>query len=267
MPDRLASNWEATQEHGPEPYPCAEAPEELAAGLAHDLRNLLAAIGLFSDLLLRTPPLSPVQERYAKEISLTAKRGMDLVRQFMPGTRRAAPLTFCAVRMLQEMRPLLERLAGDRVKLEIETHAAKALIHADPQQIERVILNLAVNARDAMPQGGQLRFEISALEMADAGASGGSRLGTRLGQGSYVAITVADTGCGMDQVTLASALRPFYTTKASGGVGLGLAIVHSIMARNGGSVTLDSAPGQGTSVRIVLPAAVSSVEVAPRDQG
>ncbi len=239
-----------------------EAPEELTAGLAHDVRNLLSAVGLLSDLLLRTEPLSAVQQRYAREIHSTSMRGIDLVRQLMPGTRRTEPVILCADRMLREMSHLLEHVCGERVELVVRAHTPSARIHADPRQMERVILNLAVNARDAMPQGGRLTIETRAWQVSADEAKQWSGIGAPLHSGRHIVISLADTGCGMDKAALASAFLPFFTTKGSGGIGLGLAIVHSIVAHHGGSVAMESAPGHGTRVQVVLPAA--SAAAVPR---
>jgi signal transduction histidine kinase len=257
LPDQLRLSPGRKSSPSPELRPAiwAEEPDAVAAGLVHDLRNLLSAIGIFSDLLLRTGPLSKVQAHYAQEIHATSDRGMDMVRQFMPGMRRPRPVTFSAGQMLREMRPLLEKLVGDNIELRIDRSAPRTSIFADRLQMERVVLNLAANARDAMPQGGKLRFATGTLELSTAEAANWPGTGAALLPGRHVVITVADTGCGMDAATLATAFKPFYTTKESRGIGLGLAIVQSIVARHGGNVAIQSAPGRGTSVRVVLPAA------------
>ena len=232
-----------------------EVPAELTAGLAHDVGNLLTAVSLLSELLLLTDPLSAIQQSYAREIQSAARRAIVLMRQLTPGMQALEPVPFCAVRLLHEMEPLIGHLCGDQVNVSICAHGTEALAYADPCHLERVNLNLAVNARDAMRQGGRLTHEARAWQVTEAEARKWSGIGVRLEPGPCVAIAIADTGCGMEPAALATGLPPFFAAMQCGGVGLGLAIAHSVVERNGGSIAIESAPGKGTRVQVVLPAA------------
>ena len=225
-----------------------EAVGLLAGGVAHDFNNLLTAINGYSDLLLRT--VSPTSSTYSmvQEIHLAGTRAVTLTRQLLAFSRKQvlAPVVLSLSRVVADMVKLLDRLVGEDVVL--QTVLAENLwpCRADLGQLEQVIMNLAVNARDAMPGGGQLTLATSNLTIDDPAA--------RLPVGEYVCLTVTDSGCGMDAATQARLFEPFFTTKEVGrGTGLGLATVYGIVKQSEGFILVDSALGRGTTFRVLLP--------------
>ncbi|HRI53425.1 MAG TPA: PAS domain S-box protein, partial [Pseudomonadota bacterium] len=238
-----------------------EAVGLLAGGVAHDFNNLLTAINGYSDLLLRT--VSPTSSTYSmvQEIHLAGTRAVTLTRQLLAFSRKQvlAPVVLSLSRVVADMVKLLDRLVGEDVVL--QTVLAENLwpCRADLGQLEQVIMNLAVNARDAMPGGGQLTLATSNLTIDDPAA--------RLPVGDYVCLTVTDSGCGMDAATQARLFEPFFTTKEVGrGTGLGLATVYGIVKQSEGFILVDSALGRGTTFRVLLPrtqAVASPLAVGP----
>jgi signal transduction histidine kinase len=225
-----------------------EAVGRLAGGIAHDFNNLLTAIGGHARLLADASDLNPVQREDAAEIIRTVDRASRLTRQLLAFSRsQALPSRRTDVAaVLRELQPMLQRLLGEHVRLEIEA-SGPAWIQIPPGQLEQVVVNLCVNARDAMPEGGRLLLHASADPV------------TRL-----VRLTVTDAGIGMDEATLGRALEPFFTTKPAGsGTGLGLSTVYGIVSKAGGSVAIESEPGVGTNVSLRFPASTTPPE-APR---
>ena len=227
-----------------------EAIGQLAGGIAHDFNNLLTVILGNAELLL--DPATPIEalHAHAELIQDTAKRAAALTRQLLAFSRQQVlePRLLDINTVVNDMHPLLHRLIGEDIAL--VTHLAPDLgqVQADPVQIEQVIMNLAVNARDAMPNGGTLAIQTTNVVLDHDDTQRG------VGRGHYVMLTISDTGQGMDAQTRARIFEPFFTTKAPGkGTGLGLATVHGIMAQSGGSITVDSAPGQGATFTIYLP--------------
>jgi PAS domain S-box-containing protein len=231
-----------------------EAIGRLAGGVAHDFNNLLASVLGHGELMLsRLEPGHPMR-RSAEEIQKAASRGALLTRQLLAFGRREAP----ALRVLDlndvvsGMEPMLRRLIGEDVQLETVPAAPPAAVRADRGQLEQVIMNLAVNARDAMPQGGRLTVEVSHVTLDEAYA----QRHARVQPGPHVVLSVADTGHGMDAETLAHVFEPFFTTKERGkGTGLGLATVYGIVEQCEGHIRVQSEPGAGATFHVYLPRA------------
>ena len=241
--------------------PPSRLPNTLAGGIAHDFNNLLAVISGYADLL-STRAAAVEHRSWAGEIRGAAARGAALVRQLLAFSRRqqltAEPLDLNDV--VSGMEAMLRRLIGEDIELIVASDPALPAVHADATQIEQVLLNLAVNARDAMPEGGRLAVETRAIELARPPREG-------LPAGSYVRLSVADSGRGMDTDTQARISEPFFTTKPEGeGSGLGLATVHGIVTQSGGAITVSSAPGRGTTFDVLLPATDLAAEPKRPDQ-
>jgi PAS domain S-box-containing protein len=230
-----------------------EAVGRLAGGVAHDFNNLLTVIRGYSELLLgRLAPTDPIRKDM-EEVKKAADRASGLTRQLLAFSRRqfVAPKVFEINGLITNMDGMLRRLLGEDIIelcLELKPHAGS--IRADPGQIEQVIMNLAVNARDAMPTGGRLTIETQTIALG----RGGVREVPGLDPGSYVRLSVRDTGLGMEEETQSHLFEPFFTTKAKGkGTGLGLSTVYGIVKQSGGSIVVESHPGKGTTFKIYFP--------------
>ena len=229
-----------------------EAVGRLAGGIAHDFNNLLMVIQGYADLLLDRLPQGDALRRNAEQIQMAGQRATALTRQLLAFSRKQmlAPKILNVHSVVSDMETILRRLIGEDVQLETSTPADLWLVKADRSQIEQVIMNLAVNARDAMPQGGRLTIETANVEL-DSSFTYHSVV---LAPGKYVMLAVTDNGCGMDAKTQAHIFEPFFTTKEKGkGTGLGLATVYGIVKQSGGYVWVYSEPGRGTSFKIYLP--------------
>ncbi len=224
----------------------------LAGGVAHDFNNLLTAIMSYADLALaRLPEGHPAVEDIQRLLD-TANRAAELVRHLLAFARRQSfsPQVVNLNDLLQGMEPILNRLLGKHVVLDLILDPALKSVRVDPTQMEQVILNLAVNARDAMPQGGSLT-----IRTANVNLGVDSPLPhPELAPGEYVILSVSDTGIGIDQEHLEHIFEPFYTTKGEQGTGLGLAVVYGVVKQSGGHIEVESVSGQGTVFRIYLPA-------------
>ncbi|HEU4686524.1 MAG TPA: PAS domain S-box protein [Nitrospira sp.] len=230
-----------------------EAVGRLAGGVAHDFNNLLTVIRGYSELLLaRFQPGDPMRKDM-EEVKKAADRASGLTRQLLAFSRRQfiAPKVVDLNALVVNMDGMLRRLIGeDIIELCAELAPNLGAIQADPGQIEQVIMNLAVNARDAMPKGGRLTIET--LNVTVQRTAQPEMIG--LEPGPYVMLAVRDTGHGMDAETRSHLFEPFFTTKEKGkGTGLGLSTVYGIVKQSKGSITVDSAPGQGTTFRIYFP--------------
>jgi len=229
-----------------------EAIGRLAGGVAHDFNNMLSIIMGYGEILLsKLPPGDPLRESVV-EIVEAGKRSGALTRQLLAFSRKQKlqPDVLDLNAVLKNLEKMLRRLIGEDVELEIVLSKDLARVMADPGQIEQVIMNLSVNARDAMPRGGRLVIETANVELDEAYVQ--EHLGAK--QGKHVMLVVTDTGCGMDRETLSKIFEPFFTTKDKGkGTGLGLATVYGIVSQSGGYVTVQSEPGQGSTFRIYLP--------------
>jgi PAS domain S-box-containing protein len=231
-----------------------EAIGQLAGGIAHDFNNLLTAILGYTDLLLASPEGHGEPLRLdLLEIKGAAKRAADLTQQILAFSRKQAlrPEVICINDVLSELKPLLERLLGENVMLEVQTAEDLGQCEIDPSQFTQVLINLIVNARDAMPRGGFLIMETA---NADLRKRGNPPALADLDPGGYVVLKCTDTGSGMDAETVSRIFEPFFTTKPAGeGTGLGLSTVHGIVHQSGGTVLVDSELGRGTVFTIYLP--------------
>ncbi|HXE76486.1 MAG TPA: ATP-binding protein [Candidatus Xenobia bacterium] len=227
-----------------------EAMGRLAAGIAHDFNNLLGVILGFSELLRDRVAGDGTSQNYVEQIHKAGQSAAHLTRQLLAYSRRQAlvPQVLCLNTVLSNMRGILRRLIGEDVELLLFPAANLGRVKVDRGQIEQVILNLAANAREAMPQGGTLTIETANATLDDSY----SRSHPAVGPGSYVMLTVSDTGLGMDATTQARVFEPFFTTKQQGS-GLGLATVYGIVKQSGGFVWVYSEPGKGTTFKIYFP--------------
>ena len=235
-----------------------EAVGRLAGGVAHDFNNILGIIVACSELLRDRIAASPGLFQYVDNIRKASDRGSNLTRQLLAFSRKrpSAPIVLDLTERLRDITKLLRPLMGDDVEVVLINHAEAALIEADPGQIDQIVMNLAVNARDAMPGGGKLILETSIVKFDDAFA----RQHPPMTAGDYVLLAVSDSGTGMDQETLSRIFEPFFTTKEVGkGTGLGLATVYGIVQQSGGHVFVYSEPGQGSTFKIYLPSAEEKI--------
>jgi PAS domain S-box-containing protein len=227
-----------------------EAVGRLAGGVAHDFNNLLTVIQGQSEMLLsKMPPRDPARSG-AEEIQKAVERGVLLTRQLLAFSSKnvVMPEDLDAGEVVRSMESLLHRLIGPNVRLVTRTGKWPLHVRADRGQLEQVLANLAVNARDAMPQGGNLCIEVSAAEFGE-GAKGPS-----VPSGPYVVLSVSDQGCGMTPEVMSHLFEPFFTTKEQGkGTGLGLSVVYGIVRQSGGDVLVESEPGRGSTFRVCLP--------------
>jgi two-component system cell cycle sensor histidine kinase/response regulator CckA len=237
-----------------------EAVGQLAGGIAHDFNNLLAAILGYSDLLLAGQDLAdPQTRRDVEEIRHAAERAAALTRQILAFSRRQAlrPTVASLNDVLAGMEPLLRRTLGEDVELVSFRDSGLGQVEADVHQFEQVIMNLAINARDAMVPGGRLTVETANVELDEEYC----RTHPEATPGGYVMLAVSDTGVGMNEGTRAHIFEPFFTTKAPGlGTGLGLATVYGIVRQSNGSISVYSEPGRGTTFKIYLPRVIAPVE-------
>jgi len=236
-----------------------ETAGRLAGGVAHDFNNLLTVIIASCQVMSsRLSPDDPAR-RDIELIDKAAKGAAELTGQLLAFGRKQSvrPAVFDVNLTVESLGPMLRRLMGESVEVVMQLEAAPALVRADPGKIEQVLVNLALNARDAMPDGGRLVIETSTVDLSQTGARRGSE--TPVSPGPCVMLTVRDTGTGMDAQVLARAFEPFFTTKAPGrGTGLGLSVVYGIVKQGGGDIALESEPGKGTSFKVWLPRAVES---------
>ncbi len=228
-----------------------EAVGRLAGGVAHDFNNLLTVIQGYGELVRDSLSSDPRRESM-DELLKAAGRATSLTRQLLAFSRKQVlePKVVHLAEIVRETGRMLERLIGEHIALSLAAPEERATVKADPGQIEQVILNLAVNARDAMPNGGHLT--VSAGSLTTATPLDG--FPDQLPAGRWVLMTMEDTGCGMDAETLSHAFEPFFTTKERGkGTGLGLSTVYGIVRQSDGRVQVTSVPGKGTTIQVYLP--------------
>ncbi len=228
-----------------------EAVGRLAGGIAHDFNNLLMVISGYCEFLLDRIGPDPAIREPAQEIAKAANRASGLTRQLLAFSRKQmlAPKVMDLNSVVNENLKMLARVIGEDIELVMVPGSDLGLVKADPSQIEQVILNLAVNARDAMRHGGKLKISTSNVTLDLSSA----RLHAPAQPGDYVVLTMSDTGSGMDAETLNHIFEPFYTTKGVKGTGLGLSTVYGIIKQSGGYIWVYSEPGKGTSFKVYLP--------------
>ncbi|HET7543530.1 MAG TPA: ATP-binding protein [Polyangiaceae bacterium] len=233
-----------------------EAVGRLAGGVAHDFNNLLTVIAGYADALLSDAGIAPAVQDDLAQISRAVERAAALTRQLLAISRPQPmkPEVLDLNSTIAELERMLRRLIGEDNLLTVNLSPTPALIQADPGQIEQVVLNLVVNARDAINSGGRITVESAHVELSEAAR----------GRRSCVMLTVRDNGLGMDEATRARIFEPFFTTKEGGrGTGLGLAIVYDIVEQSGGTITVHSEPGFGSVFKVYLPAIAGQQREAP----
>ena len=229
-----------------------ESIGRLAGGVAHDFNNLLSVILSYTGFALTALPKGHALHEDLLEVQLAGERAAALTRQLLAFSRKQVlrPVVLDLGQVLSEMEKLLRRTLGEDIELSLVQAPELAVVRADPGQIEQVLLNLAINARDAMPHGGRLTITTGNVELDAAHAE--RHPGAQ--PGPHVMLAVSDTGVGIDEQTQTRIFEPFFTTKEPGkGTGLGLSTVHGIVQQSGGSITVTSSPGQGASFQIYLP--------------
>jgi len=235
-----------------------EAVGRLAGGVAHDFNNLLTAIGGYSQLLMQSAKDDKVRGD-AEQIKKAADRAAELTQQLLAFSRRQMlrPEILDLNALVAEMAKLLPRILGEDVRLAVDLAPDLNRVKVDPAQIHQVIVNLAVNARDAMPRGGCLTIQTKNIELDEKSTTAH----LHVAPGSYVMLIMTDTGCGMDAQTLSQAFDPFFTTKPKGqGTGLGLSTAYGIIKQSGGYIWATSTPGEGTTFEILLPATAEAAK-------
>jgi len=241
-----------------------EAIGRLAGGVAHDFNNLLAVISGYSDLLLDDIGLSDSNRTKVEQIKQAANSAASLTRQLLMFSRQQVvePLILDINQIVTNTEKMLRRLIKENIEFTVVLDNHLSRIKADPGQIEQIVLNLVVNARDAMPNGGKLRIQTRSVRVN----SDSPRQETGAQTGRYALLEVSDTGIGMDQQTQAHIFEPFFTTKAVGaGTGLGLATVYGIVKQSNGHIEVESQVGRGSTFKIYFPSAESTA--ADREAG
>ncbi len=237
-----------------------EAVGRLAGGIAHDFNNLLTVIMGSADLLLRR--LDGDDRELVDEIGHAAERAAALTHQLLAFSRRQVlePQVLDLNAAVSETTRMLGRLIGEHIELVARLDPALGSVRVDPSQLEQVIMNLTLNARDAMPAGGRLTIETANVDLDEPSAAPQFVIQP----GRYVVLAVTDTGCGMDAETRARLFEPFFTTKEPGkGTGLGLATVYGVVKQSGGYIAAESEPGRGSAFRIYLPRVEGRTTEAP----
>ncbi len=238
-----------------------EAVARLAGGVAHDFNNLLTVILGNCEILLRTMP-QPNSRNLVEEVQAAGQRAAGLTGQLLAFSQNqiVAPEVLNLNHLVTVLKKTLEGVFCDGVELAMELAADLCNVKADPAQLEQVILNLAFNARDAMPGGGLFTLATRNLDFDPAAA----RFHAEAKPGGYVVLTATDTGCGMAEATIARVFEPFFTTKPEGkGIGLGLSMIHGIVRQSGGFIAIASKPGNGTKFEVYLP---RSMEADPKNR-
>jgi signal transduction histidine kinase/CheY-like chemotaxis protein len=235
-----------------------ESIGQLAGGIAHDFNNLLTVVQVNCEMLLeQLEPASDLRPEVV-QIHAAAQRAASLTRQLLAFSRRQLlePRVMSLANSLQDIEPMLRRLLGEHVTVRLSVPQPVGPVLADPGQIEQVLMNLAINARDAMPGGGILTLQLTEVTLDAAEA-----LVADVAPGRYARLDVTDTGFGMDDGTAARVFEPFFTTKPMGrGTGLGLSTVHGIVKQSGGGIRVRSRPGEGSTFEVLLPRVDGAVE-------
>ncbi|MBL8959705.1 MAG: response regulator [Gemmatimonadetes bacterium] len=240
-----------------------EAVGMLAGGVAHDFNNLLTAILGFAELLRANTRLDPLAHSHVSEIVMAGKRASELTSQLLAFGRKQprAPRLIGLNAVIADASRMLHRVVGEAITIHLSPNPVELVVRADPNQVEQVLMNLVVNARDAMERGGTIQVRTRSLHVE--GDPTGS--GPALAPGDWAVLEVEDTGTGMSPELLGRVFEPFFTTKGVGeGTGLGLSMVYGLVQQNGGHVELGSVPGRGTTARVYLPVEAPPVSVAPQ---
>jgi nitrogen-specific signal transduction histidine kinase len=240
-----------------------EAIGRLAGGIAHDLNNWLTVIIGYTEMMLEDPAHTTAREGL-EEILSASRAATGVTRNLLTFSRKQV-VQFKVIDLNQvvtEFHQLVQRIIGETIQVEIELSGDPLRTKADPTQIQQVLMNLAVNARDAMPKGGRLSVRTGRIRMEDELLPGANA-----SEGEYAVVTISDTGVGMSAAVRERLFEPFFTTKESGkGTGLGMAVVYGILKQLGGYITVDSEPGRGTTFTLFFPiaeAAASTAEERP----
>jgi two-component system, cell cycle sensor histidine kinase and response regulator CckA len=241
-----------------------EAIGRLAGGIAHDFNNLLTAIIGYSQLVLGRMAANDPMRKEIEEISNAGTRAAALTNQLLAFSRKqvSQPIMFDLNNTVTGLQEMLERLLGEDVHLSIRLAPDPVEVKADPGYIEQVVMNLVINARDAMHKGGILTIETADIEVkAESGHD------PQVQPGSYVTLSISDTGSGMDSETMSHIFEPFFTTKEQGkGTGLGLSTVYGIVKQSGGHISVFSQKGLGTTFKVWFPRAADGTEILPQEQ-
>ena len=236
-----------------------EAVGRLAGGISHDFNNLLTVILGYTDISKRTLKEGDPLLRNLEEIGKASERAASLTRQLLAFSRKQVmqPKVFDLNTVVSDLKKMLRRMIGEDIELRVISEADLGNIKADPVQLEQVIMNLVVNARDAMPRGGKLSIETSNVYLDESYA----REHVSVDPGEYVMLAISDTGCGMNEETRQRIFEPFFTTKESGkGTGLGLSMVYGIVKQSGGNIWVYSEEGRGTTFKIYFPRVTAEAE-------
>ncbi len=242
-----------------------EAVGMLAGGVAHDFNNLLTIITGYSQLILNNLRADDPNRHSVEQIMRAGERAAALTKQLLAFSRRQVlqPKILDLNRLVSSLTTMLQRLIGEDVDLRLVLRPDVGRVHADPGQVEQVLMNLVVNARDAMPDGGLLTVETANVDLDESYTS----RHIEVKSGPYVMLAVSDNGAGMDEATRARLFEPFFTTKGAGkGTGLGLSTVFGIVKQSGGSLQVYSEPGSGTSVKVFLPRIDQPAALDPEGQ-
>jgi signal transduction histidine kinase len=235
-----------------------EAIGRLAGGIAHDFNNLLTAIIGYADLLQQRLSGDPAGRQEAQVIQQAGEQAAGLTRQLLAFSRKQLlqPRVIELNEVIAALQKLLQRIIGEHIEIRARFEVEQCRVRADPGQIEQVIINLGVNARDAMPAGGRLTIRTDSVQLEDDAAELG------VPPGAFAVVEITDTGEGMSEETKSRIFEPFFTTKGPGkGTGLGLATVYGIVKQSGGGLAVHSKLGHGTTFSIFLPAETAEVDV------
>jgi PAS domain S-box-containing protein len=242
-----------------------EAIGRLAGGVAHDFNNILGIINACAEFLRDRIDPSAEPSIYVENIKKAIERGRSLTKQMLAFSRTSAvqPRILDLNERLREISKLLRPLLGDDIEILIVPRSASAIVEVDPGQLDQIVVNLAVNARDAMPRGGKLILETGAVKFDETFAEQESAIAP----GQYVMLAVSDTGSGMNEATVSRIFEPFFTTKEVGkGTGLGLATVYGIVKQSAGHILVYSEPGHGTTFKIYFPSADHKIGVGSKPE-
>jgi nitrogen-specific signal transduction histidine kinase/CheY-like chemotaxis protein len=237
-----------------------EAVGRLVGGIAHDFNNLLTAMMIYCGLLSTSLGKAHRLHGHVDQIRQAGERGANLVAQLLALTKQQVlePRIVTISAVVEDMRDMLQRVIGEDVVLLTGCSADLSSTRVDAAQLEQVILNMAINARDAMPNGGQLSIDCSNVELDDEGAAH-----HQIPAGEYVQLRIVDTGHGMDEQTMTRIFDPFFTTKGQGkGTGLGLSTAYGIIKQHGGNISVISAVGSGSAFTILLPSLTAPADMA-----